>query len=145
GGVIAFLLYLDLFFNPIQQLSQTFDSYQQAGASMAQINGLMRIPTTTPRPAAPLEEWPVVGRVTFEGVRFAYPGVAEEALAGVELTIEPGESVALVGETGAGKSTIVKLVTRFYDPTGGVVAVDGRDLRAVDLSWYRHHLGYVPQ
>jgi ATP-binding cassette subfamily B protein len=145
GELIAFLLYLDLFFNPIQQLSQTFDSYQQAGASMAQINDLMKIPTTTPPPARPLAHWSMVGRVSFEQLHFSYPGVAEEALRGLDLMVEPGETVALVGETGAGKSTVIKLVTRFYDPTGGSVLVDGRDLRQVDLTWYRNQLGYVPQ
>ena len=145
GELIAFLLYLDLFFNPIQQLSQTFDSYQQAGASMAQINELMKIPTTTPRPAEPLPQWSLAGQVRFDALRFCYPGVLSEALRGVDLVVEPGETVALVGETGAGKSTVIKLVTRFYDPTGGAVLVDGRDLREIDLTWYRNQLGYVPQ
>ena len=145
GGLIAFLLYLDLFFNPIQQLSQTFDSYQQAGASMTQINNLMKIPTTTPRPPDALPHWSLRGQVTFEGLHFSYPSVHEEALRGVDLVVEAGQTVALVGETGAGKSTVIKLVTRFYDPTGGAVLVDGRDLRLVDLTWYRSHLGYVPQ
>ncbi len=147
GGLVAFLLYLDLFFNPIQQLSQTFDSYQQAGASMAQINGLMTIPTTTPPPERPLAHWPLRGRVAFEGVWFGYPETraGSEALRGVDLVLEPGQTVALVGETGAGKSTVVKLVTRFYDPTAGAVTVDGRDLRDIDLTWFRQQLGYVPQ
>jgi len=145
GELIAFLLYLDLFFNPIQQLSQTFDSYQQAGASMAQINDLMKIPTTTPPPARPLAQWSMAGRVSFERLHFAYPGVTQEALRGLDLVVEAGETVALVGETGAGKSTVIKLVTRFYDPTGGSVLVDGRDVRQVDLTWYRNQLGYVPQ
>ncbi|MGH9076646.1 MAG: ABC transporter ATP-binding protein, partial [Acidimicrobiales bacterium] len=147
GGLIAFLLYLDLFFNPIQQLSQTFDSYQQAGASTAQINHLMTLETSTPPPARPAPSWPLEGRVEFDGVGFSYPGVGggAEALRGLDLMVEPGQTVALVGETGAGKSTLVKLVARFYDPTGGSVRVDGTDLRQVDLTWYRHHLGYVPQ
>ncbi len=145
GGLIAFLLYLDLFFNPIQQLSQTFDSYQQAGASMAQINHLMTIPSTTPPPSHPLAPWPVRGEVALHDVHFAYPGGAAEALSGVTLTVAPGETVALVGETGAGKSTIVKLMVRFYDPTSGRVTLDGRDVSRLDLSWFRHQLGYVPQ
>src|SRR5207244_8027256 len=78
-------------------------------------------------------------------VRVAYPGSSIEALRGVDLDIAPGETVALVGETGAGKSTIVKLVARFYDPTAGRVLVDGVPLNDVDLGAYRRRLGYVPQ
>jgi ATP-binding cassette subfamily B protein len=80
-----------------------------------------------------------------EGVRFSYPGVNEEALAGVDLEVAVGETVALVGETGAGKSTIVKLVARFYDATAGRVVVDGMDVRDYKLSEFRRQLGIVPQ
>lgn len=147
GELIGFLLYLDLFFSPIQQLSQTFDSYQQAGASMRQINDLMAIPPMVLDPIDPIDPAPVTGALRLENVQFAYPGVAveQEALRGLDLEIWPGQTVALVGETGAGKSTVLKLLTRFYDPTGGRVLVDGRDLRTLDLASYRHHLGYVPQ
>jgi ATP-binding cassette subfamily B protein len=147
GELVGFLLYLDLFFNPIQQLSQTFDSYQQAGASMAQINDLMTIRPLVALPAAPVPPGQLTGRVEFDGVVFAYPASGPDRLAlrGVDLEIEPGQTVALVGETGAGKSTVVKLLTRFYDPTGGVVRVDGIDVRQIDLAAYRHQLGYVPQ
>lgn len=147
GELIGFLLYLGQLFSPIQQLSQTFDSYQQAGASAAQINGLM-----AERPLVVEDDNPVVpdridGNVSFEDVHFAYPSEwsGREALAGVDLHVPRGQTVALVGETGAGKSTVVKLITRFYDPTGGEVSVDGVDLRRIDLSVYRHRLGYVPQ
>jgi ATP-binding cassette subfamily B protein len=147
GELIGFLLYLDLLFSPIQQLSQTFDSYQQAGASRVQINDLMHRSTMTPLPDQPVMPRPMRGRVTLEDVRFSYPGSppGSEALRGVDLVIEPGQTVALVGQTGAGKSTIIKLVTRFYDPTGGRVLVDGVDLRAIDLPAFRQRLGYVPQ
>jgi ATP-binding cassette subfamily B protein len=146
GVLIAFLLYLDQFFSPIQQLSQVFDMWQQASASMHMINELMATPTGTPEPAHPIEPGRFDGRITFHGVRFAYPGAAGgEALAGVDLEIEPGETVALVGETGAGKSTIVKLVARFYDPTAGNVRVDGTDVRDFDLGAFRRQLGVVPQ
>ena len=84
------------------------------------------------------------GDIAFEDVRFAY-GDGEEALDGIDLTIPAGQTVAFVGETGAGKSTLVKLVARFYDPTGGRVTVDGTDLRDLDLTAYRHRLGVVPQ
>ncbi|HVA74111.1 MAG TPA: ABC transporter ATP-binding protein [Acidimicrobiales bacterium] len=147
GELVGFLLYLGLLFNPIQQLSQTFDSYQQAGASMAQINSLMAERPLVVEDPDPVMLAAVTGHVEFRALRFAYPSAApgEEALRGVDLEIRPGETVALVGETGAGKSTIVKLLTRFYDPTSGTVEVDGVDLRQLDLESYRHHLGYVPQ
>jgi ATP-binding cassette subfamily B protein len=145
GELVAFLLYLGLLFSPIQQLSQVFDSYQQARASSVQINALMAMDTLTPPAAHPVEPGRLQGNVALEGVRFSYPGTVSEALRGVDLVIPSGQTVALVGETGAGKSTIVKLVTRFYDPTAGRVLIDGRDLRTLDLSAYRQQLGYVPQ
>ncbi|HLY81789.1 MAG TPA: ABC transporter ATP-binding protein [Acidimicrobiales bacterium] len=147
GELIAFLLYVDLFFSPIQQLSQVFDSYQQARASMRKIDELMRIDTLTPLPAAPVDPGRITGAIRLEGVRLAYPGVRAEAeaLRGVDLEVTPGDTVALVGETGAGKSTVIKLVTRFYDPTAGRVLIDGVDLRTLDLGAYRRQLGYVPQ
>jgi ATP-binding cassette subfamily B protein len=144
GVVIAFLLYLDQFFSPIQQLSQTFDTYQEALASGDRINELMGTPTATPTAVTPVSAR-VRGEVRFEDVHFSYPGTEREALAGVDFTIAPGETVALVGETGAGKSTIVKLVARFYDTVGGRVLIDGIDVRSFDLPAYRRQLGIVPQ
>jgi len=145
GAVIAFLLYLDLFFSPIQQLSQVFDTYQQARASMQKIDELMRTPTGTPPAAEPKIPGRLTGRITFDDVHFAYPTGVGEALAGVDIEITPGETIALVGETGAGKSTIVKLVARFYDATSGAVRIDDTDIRDLDLTAYRQQLGYVPQ
>ncbi len=134
GVVIAFLLYLDQFFSPIQQLSQVFDTWQQATVSVAKIEELLATPTGTPAAAHPIEPPRLRGEIRLDGVHFRYPNtVGDEALGGVDLVIAPGETVALVGETGAGKSTIVKLIARFYDPTSGGVAVDGIDLRAIDL------------
>lgn len=146
GELIGFLLYLDLFFAPIQQLSQTFDSYQQAGASMRQIDELMAIQPLVVAPANPVDPGRLSGSLRFDAVRFAYPqGTGDEALRGLALKIEPGQTVALVGDTGAGKSTVIKLLTRFYDPTAGRILADGNDLRTLDLAAYRHQLGYVPQ
>jgi ATP-binding cassette subfamily B protein len=145
GGLVAFLLYLNLLFAPLQQLSQVFDTYQQARASVHQISQLLAIAPSVPEPASPVDPGRLQGAIGFEGVRFAYPGVAEEALAGVDLRIAPGESVALVGETGAGKSTVLKLLARFYDPTAGRVTVDGHPLTELDPGAYRRQLGYVPQ
>jgi ATP-binding cassette subfamily B protein len=146
GVVIAFLLYLDQFFAPIQQLSQVLDTWQQAAASTRKIEELFGIESGTPPPAHPVDPGQLVGEVQFDDVHFRYPNtVGDEALTGVDLTIAPGETVALVGETGAGKSTIVKLVSRFYDPIRGSVRVDGIDLRDIDLGAFRRQIGIVPQ
>jgi ATP-binding cassette subfamily B protein len=175
GALIAFILYIDLFFSPIQQLSQVFDSWQQTRVSVRRIADLMRLDTMTPLAARPLAPGRLRGEITFEDVHFSYPtpsdpvgrlrgeserlGPADarlpqasdallppaEALRGVDLHIACGETVALVGETGAGKSTVVKLLARFYDPVTGVVRVDGHDLRSLDLGAFRRQLGYVPQ
>ncbi len=146
GVVIAFLLYLDMFFSPIQQLSQTLDTWQQAKASLNKIEELLDTPSGTPEPDVPVEPGRLSGAVRFEGVRFRYPeSVGDPALDGIDLDVRAGETVALVGETGAGKSTLVKLVARFYDPVEGSVTVDGIDLRTIDLGAFRRQLGVVPQ
>ncbi|WP_406142535.1 ABC transporter ATP-binding protein [Streptomyces sp. NBC_01089] len=174
GALVAYLLYIDLFFAPVQQLSQVFDGYQQATVSLKRIQELLVEPTSTEESAAPLEVGALRGDIAFEGVSFAYgavdgpdgPGGAadsdgsdgsgasgasggegepETALSGIDLRIPAGQTVAFVGETGAGKSTLVKLVARFYDPTAGRVTADGTDLRDMDMTAYRHRLGVVPQ
>ncbi|MFH9671399.1 ABC transporter ATP-binding protein [Streptomyces sp. NPDC017405] len=144
GALVAYLLYIDLFFAPVQQLSQVFDGYQQATVSLGRIQELLREPASTESADAPLDVLSLRGEIVFEDVHFAY-GDEEEALSGVDLRIPAGQTVAFVGETGAGKSTLVKLVARFYDPTAGRVTADGTDLRALDLTAYRHRLGVVPQ
>ena len=145
GTVVAFVLYLNMFFSPIQQLSQVLDTWQQATVSFGRIDELMATPTGTPAPAQPRPIGRLKGEVRFHDVRFRYPNTTDDALVDVDLTIAAGETVALVGETGAGKSTIVKLIARFYDPTAGAVTVDGVDLRDVDLGLFRRQLGVVPQ
>ncbi|MBT2477386.1 ABC transporter ATP-binding protein [Streptomyces sp. ISL-94] len=154
GALVAYLLYIDLFFAPVQQLSQVFDGYQQATVSLGRIQGLLREPTTTPRAADPMGVPELRGEIAFENVRFRYAtaesrgeprGQEAEALAGITLRIPAGQTVAFVGETGAGKSTLVKMVARFYDPTSGRITADGADLRELDLTAYRHRLGVVPQ
>ncbi|MFD5251515.1 ABC transporter ATP-binding protein [Streptomyces bobili] len=144
GALVAYLLYIDLFFAPVQQLSQVFDGYQQATVSLGRIQELLQEPTSTKTAKEPRSVPSLRGEITFEDVHFTY-GEDEEALTGIELSIPAGQTVAFVGETGAGKSTLVKLVARFYDPTGGRVLVDGTDLRTLDLTAYRHRLGVVPQ
>ena len=146
GALIAFLLYIDLFFSPIQQLSQVFDAWQQTRVSVARIAELMALDTLTPEPDVPEFIAAPRGAVAVEEVRFTYPSAASgDALRGIDLAVRPGETVALVGETGAGKSTILKLLARFYDPVSGRVCFDEHDLRALDLHGFRSHLGYVPQ
>ncbi|MFG3265130.1 ABC transporter ATP-binding protein [Streptomyces bobili] len=144
GALVAYLLYIDLFFAPVQQLSQVFDGYQQATVSLGRIQELLQEPTSTKTAKEPQSVPSLRGEITFEDVHFTY-GEDEEALTGIGLRIPAGQTVAFVGETGAGKSTLVKLVARFYDPTGGRVLVDGTDLRTLDLTAYRHRLGVVPQ
>ncbi len=144
GALIAYLLYIDMVFSPVQQLSQVFDGYQQAVVGLRRIKDLLRVPTATPEPARPVRVRELDGRIELRGVHFGYGG-GSEAIAGVDLVIDPAETVALVGETGAGKSTLVKLVARFYDVTAGAVLVDGVDVRDFDLPSFRHRLGVVPQ
>lgn len=145
GALVAYLLYIDLFFAPVQQLSQVFDGYQQASVSLGRIQELLREPTTTPAPERPREVPALRGDIAFDAVHFHYGKGDEPALAGIDLTIPAGQTVAFVGETGAGKSTLVKLVARFYDPSAGAVRIDGTDLRELDLTGYRRRLGVVPQ
>ena len=208
GALIAFLLYIDLLFSPVQQLSQVFDSWQQTRVSVRRIAELMQEETATPDAPGALEVGHLDGRLELDAVHFAYPlrhalvrgksapaggtgesrrtgrrrerdqvpsegrsggpggevgierggaqaygaGVhrtvppkAPEAVRGVTFAVAPGETVALVGETGAGKSTVMKLIARFYDPDAGAVRADGMDLRALETRSYRARLGYVPQ
>ena len=144
GALIAFFLYLNRFFAPIQLLVQQYNMFQQGQSSITTLRNLFR---TEPHPAdAPgaLELPPVQGEIVFDHVSFGY-GPGRPVLHDVELRIAPGETVAFVGQTGAGKSTAAKLITRFYDPTSGRVTLDGHDLRDVTLESLRRQLGVVPQ
>ncbi|MET0919657.1 MAG: ABC transporter ATP-binding protein, partial [Acidimicrobiia bacterium] len=143
--VATFVLYLDQFFAPVQQLSQVFEQWQQAGSSLQKIDELMHIPSSTPELAHPVSAAGVTGAIRFDDVHFSYPNTGQEILHGINVEIAPGETIALVGSTGAGKSTMVKLVARFYDVTGGTVAIDGVPVGDLDLGEYRRKLGYVPQ
>jgi ATP-binding cassette subfamily B protein len=147
GVLTAFLLYLGMFFTPVQQLSQVFDGYQQARVGLSRIGDLLRTPTSVPEAHRDVVEVParLRGDVVLDDVRFRYSGAGQDALAGISLRIEPGETVALVGSTGAGKSTVVKLLGRFYDVSSGQVRVDGVDLRRYPLGGFRRRLGVVPQ
>ena len=132
GVLAAFLLYLRKFFEPMQDLSQFYNSLQSATAALEKLSGVLDEPPSVPEPAVPvpLARDQVRGALDFEGVNFAYRG-DRTVLPALDLHIPPGQTVALVGATGAGKTTVAKLVARFYDPTGGVVRLDGVDLREV--------------
>jgi ATP-binding cassette subfamily B protein len=147
GVVFAFIAALNNFFDPIQQLSQLYTTYQSGMAALDKIFGLL-----DERPeivdASNAEELPRIrGELRFDHVSFRYGSDADGAwaLRNVDLVIPPGQTVALVGETGAGKSTFAKLVARFYDPTDGGVSVDGHDLRSVTAHSLRSQMGMVPQ
>jgi ATP-binding cassette, subfamily B, bacterial len=145
GGLLAFLLYLAQVFAPIQQLSAVFDVYQRAKVGLTRIKTLLAETSSTPD--APQAERPdkLRGDITLQQVTLQYAGVRAPALKTVDLEIPAGQRVAFVGQTGAGKSTIAKLMTRFYDPTDGRVLVDGAPLPSFDLVAFRRQLGYVPQ
>ncbi len=146
GVLVAFTLFLGMFFSPIQQLSLAFDSYQQASVGLRRTLALLRV-TPSVRPAAAPEPVPdrLRGAIELHEVTHRYPGAERPSLDRVSLRVAPGETVALVGATGAGKSTVVKLLARFYDATDGRVLVDGTDVRAYDPPAYRQRLGVVPQ
>ncbi|MGE5485494.1 MAG: ABC transporter ATP-binding protein [Ignavibacteriales bacterium] len=144
GVVVAFVAYVTRFFMPIRELSQVYNMFLAAAVSSQRIFQLLDArPEVVDEPgAADLED--VEGRVVFENVAFEYePG--NPVLADVSLEVRPGEMAAIVGATGAGKTTIVNLLMRFYDPTGGRVLVDGHDLRRVTQSSLRRHMGIVLQ
>ncbi|WP_198663777.1 ABC transporter ATP-binding protein [Jiangella endophytica] len=145
GTLIAFLLYLAQVFAPVQQLSSVFDVYQRARTGLVRVRALLALETSTPvRPdAMPVDA--IAGDLRFEQVRLRYASAATDAVRDVDLHVPAGQRVAFVGRTGAGKSTLSKLVARFYDPTDGRVLVDGRPLDDLDVTSYRQHLGYVPQ
>jgi len=146
GALIAFMLYVNMFFAPVQQLSQVFDSYQQAVVGLRRISELLRTPTSTPAAPDPIPVGPRLdASIDLTDVEFAYNETSAPALRGVSVHIPAGQRIAVVGETGAGKSTVMKLMARFYDPTAGSVKVGGVDLRDYDLGGFRHRLGYVPQ
>jgi ATP-binding cassette subfamily B protein len=145
GVLVAFLLYVDLLFAPIQQLSGVVDDWQQARVARDRIRELMAEPPDRARTSDTVVVDRIVGAIELADVSFRYPSAASDALRHVDLRIEPGQTVALVGHSGAGKSTVVHLLVGFHEPTGGRVLVDGHDLRHIDRATYRARLGYVPQ
>jgi ATP-binding cassette subfamily B protein len=143
GTVAAFVLYLSNLFEPIQQLSQLFNTLQSAGAALSKLFGLLDTPPTVrERPGA--IDLPAQGAIEVKDVAFTYDG-AVPVLQDVTLAVEVGERLALVGPTGAGKSTLAKLVARLHDPTSGRITIGGVDLRDATLSSLRRRVVVVPQ
>jgi ATP-binding cassette subfamily B protein len=144
GELTAFVLYLTAFFAPIQQLVQLYNTYQQGQAAVTKLRDLLGTSPSVPEKPDAIDLPPIDGAIELDGVTFGYDP-ANPVLRSVSLRINAGETFALVGPTGAGKSTIAKLVTRFYDPQEGSVRIDGYDLREVKLESLRRQLGVVPQ
>jgi len=144
GGLTLFILYLNRFFQPIQLLVQQYNLLQQGRSSIIRLRELLETAPSVNEVPNAMTLPPIEGRLTFENVSFGY-NPDRPVLEHVNLDIAPGESVAFVGPTGAGKSTLAKLATRFYDPTAGRVLVDGIDLTSVTMRSLRSQLGVVPQ
>jgi ATP-binding cassette subfamily B protein len=144
GELIAFFLYLNRFFAPIQLLVQQYTTFQQGQSSVIKLRTLFRTEPSTPQKPDAVELPRMRGEIVFDHVSFGYLP-ERPVLRDVNLRIAPGETVAFVGQTGAGKSTAAKLITRFYDPTEGSVRLDGHDLRDVTIDSLRRQLGVVPQ
>ena len=144
GTLTAFLLYLRMFFEPMQEISQFFNTFQSASSALEKLAGVLAEKPGIDDPADPVKLGAVRGEITFDNVQFEYAR-GRPVLPGLDLVVPAGQTVALVGTTGAGKSTIAKLVTRFYDPVSGSVSLDGVDLRDVAQAELRRHVVMVTQ
>lgn len=150
GALTAFLLSVALLFGPVQQLSVVLDTWQQAGAALAKLRSLFdQQPSISDRPSVmsdvgiPVRPGPPV--IEFRDVSFRYRGASRDAIEHINLVLAAGETVALVGSTGAGKSTVMKLIPRLYEPTAGQILVDGVDLRTIPVRVWRRRIGIVVQ
>ena len=145
GILVAFILYIDRFFEPIRDLSRRYDSFQSTMAGGERIFGLLDTPIEVQDAPDAVEIPSIRGQVTFDHVSFNYSDDPTPVLQDIQLEVSPGETVALVGETGAGKSTLVKLISRFHDPVEGSIRIDGYDLRQVTQESLRRQMGIVLQ
>ena len=143
GVLTAFVLYLRQFFEPMQDLSQFYNVFQAAGAALEKLAGVIEEAPTVPEPAQPVRLGEVKGAVAFEHVTFAYRD--KPVLHDIDLTIPAGQIVAVVGETGAGKTTMARLMSRFYDPSAGRLTLDGTDLRSLSVTDLRRAIVMVTQ
>ncbi|OGO40005.1 MAG: hypothetical protein A2147_08665 [Chloroflexi bacterium RBG_16_57_8] len=144
GILVGFMLYIQQFFDPVRMLTMEYAQLQRAMASGSRVFELLDVQPEVPESPTPISLPNVSGEITFDHVSFSYePGL--EVLHDINLRVSPGETVALVGPTGTGKSTIVNLIARFYDVTEGRILLDGHDLMDIDLTAYRRRLGLVLQ
>jgi ATP-binding cassette, subfamily B, bacterial len=144
GSLLAVVLYTRRFFDPAEEMAMFYNSYQSAAAALEKISGVLEETPSVPDPTTPIDLWKARGAVTFDKVRFSYTDDAV-VLPRLELAIPAGQTIALVGTTGAGKSTLAKLIARFYDPTEGVVTLDGVDLRRLHPKDLRRAIVMVTQ
>ena len=144
GALLAALLYTRRFFDPMEEMAMFYNSYQSAAAALEKISGVLEEHPGVPDPVAPVDLWEARGAVTFTGVRFEYQS-DRVVLPTFDLQIPAGQTIALVGSTGAGKSTLAKLMARFYDPTDGTVLLDGVDLRRLHPKDLRRAIVMVTQ
>ncbi|MGE0881665.1 MAG: ABC transporter ATP-binding protein [Acidimicrobiia bacterium] len=144
GELVAFVLYLNAFFQPIQQLVTLYNTYQQGRAAIVKLGTLLLTTPAVPEASDAYDLPAIDGEIVVDHVSFGY-NPTKLVLHDVSLHIAPGETISFVGPTGAGKSTVAKLVTRFYDPTDGAVRIDGHDLRKVTIKSLRRQIGVVPQ
>jgi ABC-type multidrug transport system fused ATPase/permease subunit len=145
GVVVSFIAYLRMALQPLSEIGSLYTLYQQGMAALDQSYGLLDERSDLAEPEDAPELPKVRGEIEFASVGFGYGGDRAQVLHDIDLKVEPGQNVAIVGTTGAGKSTLIKLVPRFYDPTEGRLLVDGHDVREVSHASLRRQIGYVPQ
>ncbi|MBT1636872.1 ABC transporter ATP-binding protein [Clavibacter michiganensis] len=144
GALLAVVLYTRQFFGPAQDMAMFYNSYQSASAALEKISGVLEEEPSVPDPVQPVDLWHSTGHVSFEGVAFGY-GTGKTILPTFDLDMPAGQTIALVGSTGAGKTTLAKLISRFYDPSAGRVALDGVDLRDLHPKDLRRAIVMVTQ
>lgn len=144
GILAAFLLYLRMFFEPMQEISQFFNTFQSASAALEKIAGVLATEPAVADPPEPVSIHDVAGEIDLRSVHFGYVA-GQPVLSGMSLSVPAGQTVALVGTTGAGKTTIAKLIARFYDPQSGSVTLDSIDLRRLAEADLRRHIVMVTQ
>jgi subfamily B ATP-binding cassette protein MsbA len=144
GALTVFLSYLSKFFKPVQDLAKMTNTIAQTGVGIDRVRALLDIDAIIPEPETPYDPGRVAGAITFEHVAFAYEG-GVEVLRDVSIDIKPGQTIGLVGATGGGKSTLLSLLPRFYDPSAGRVLIDGKDVREYSLAALRRQIAFVMQ